>query len=117
MPPPPRRVRAEIGNTSPSSASSAACWSTAAVARPAQTVDLVDRDRHRQPGPRKRSRDEPVARTDSLLAIEDQQRRVGAFELLLHPPGHARGQSVARALHARQVDQHDLAVAAAYARP
>ena len=80
--------------------------------RPAQTVHLVDRDRHRQPGPRERSRDEPVARTDSLLPIEDQQRGIGAFELLLHPPGHARGERVARALHARQVDQHDLGVPA-----
>ena len=47
-----------------------------------------------------------------LLAVEHQQRDVGVGELLLDAPGHARGERVAGSLHARQVDEHHLAVAA-----
>ncbi len=63
-------------------------------------------------GLRKRRGDESVARPDALLAVEHQQRGVGVGQLLLHAPGHARGQRVARALHAGQVDEHHLALAA-----
>ena len=79
---------------------------------PRELVDLVDGDRQRRAGFRQGSGDEAVAGTHSLLGVEHQQRRVGAVELLLDAAGHAAGEGIARALHAGQVDEHDLRLAA-----
>ncbi len=78
--------------------------------RAVEPVDLVDRDRRRGRGACEHRGDEPVARPHPLLAVEDQQRHVGSFELALHASGHALGQRVAWTLDPRKVDQHDLAV-------
>ena len=67
-------------------------------------------DRH--VGLRERGGDEAVAGADALLAVEHQQRGVGVAELALDAALHALRQRVARALHAGQVDEHELRVAA-----
>ena len=46
---------------------------------------------------------------DALLAVEHQQRGVGLAQLGLDALLHALGERVARALHAGQVDEHELA--------
>ena len=60
--------------------------------------------------------EEAVARADALLAVDDEQRHVGVGQLALHARLHARGQRVARALHAGQVDEHELARRASWRR-
>ena len=45
---------------------------------------------------------------DALLAVDHEQRGVGLRQLVLDAALHARGQRVARALHARQVGEHEL---------
>ena len=44
----------------------------------------------------------------ALLAVDDEQHRVGALELVLDPALHALGEHVARALDPGQVDEHQL---------
>ena len=75
-------------------------------------VDLVDRDDDRHLGSLERAGDEPVAGADALLGVEQEQRGVGVAHLALDARLHALGQRVARALDARQVDEHELRVAA-----
>ena len=77
-----------------------------------EAVDLVDDDRDRHVGARQGAGDEAVARADALLAVDEQQRRVGLAELALDARLHALRQRVARALHAGQVDEHELRAAA-----
>ena len=99
-------------STSPSSA--AAC-SALDDLRPAEAVDLVERRSvtgafapasacamKRSPGP-------PTPCAPST----HEQHGVGLRQLRLDAPLHARGQHVARALHAGQVAQHRLPVAGA----
>jgi hypothetical protein len=77
-----------------------------------EDVDLVDHDDDRHFGVADRGRDEAVAGPHALLAVQDEQRRVGVGQLALHPALHPLGQRIARPLHARQVDQHELPVVA-----
>ena len=97
--------------------SSAAAASTATVAARSSRSTLLTAivDRHMHLG--ERLRDVAVARRRPLAPVEHQQRRIGALEFLAHPPSHALGQHVAGALHARQVDEHDLPLAASVRTP
>ena len=77
---------------------------------PAQQVDLVQ-NRHREHARfADRVRDEAVARSYLLVPVQHEQRYVGLAQLGLHAPLHAFGQRVPRALHAGQVDDHELPV-------
>jgi hypothetical protein len=78
--------------------------------RPVEAVDLVHHDDDGQPRFAQKRREEAVAGADALLPVHDEQRDVGVGELALDARLHPRGERVARALHARQVDEHDLAV-------
>src|ERR1700733_5343172 len=79
--------------------------------RPArEPVDLVQRDRHGNVSPCERRRDVAVARSDALLPVEHQQGDVRVGQLLPHTCSHPRRELVARALHTRQVHQHELAI-------
>src|SRR4029077_20913965 len=77
-----------------------------------ETIDLVHRDSHGRPHARERPRDETVAGTHPLLAVEDQKGGVRALELAPHAPRHTCRELIARALHTGEVDEHHLAVAA-----
>ena len=52
--------------------------------------------------------DEPVARTDPLLGVDDEQDRIGVGDLALDPALHPLGEGVARALDAGQVGEDQL---------
>jgi hypothetical protein len=74
-----------------------------------EPVDLVDGDDHGHLRAAQRLGDEAVAGpADALLAVEHEQHGVGLVELVLDAALHALGQRVARALHARQVGEHEL---------
>ena len=103
----PSPVRAETGKISSPTSSSAAAVS-AGGARAVEAVDLVDGDGDRQAGGAQRGGDEAVAGADALLAVDDEQGGVGVGQLALDAALHALGERVARALHAGQVDEHEL---------
>ena len=107
----PRRSRALIGKTSSTPSSSAASASTGTSSFGPEPVDLVDRADRRQPGAgaEQGAGDEAVAGADPLLAVDHEQGEVGVGELALDPVLHALGEHVARALHAGQVDEDELA--------
>ena len=78
-------------------------------ARAVEPVDLVDGDHDRHVARCQRVGDEEVpGPADALLAVDHEQRGVGLGQLGLDAALHALGERVARALHARQVGEHEL---------
>ena len=106
----PAPVRALIGNTSSTISSSPTALRTSAVWGVFEPVALVDRADHRPPlaGLEERLGDEAVARADPLLPVDDEQHAIGVGELVFHAALHPPGERIARALHARQIDEHEL---------
>ncbi len=107
----PSPLRALIGKTSSTPSSSAAAASTGTSSLGPSPICLVHRADHRQPGSGSEQRpdDEAIAGANPLLAVDHDQSQIGVGQLTLDPPLHALGQDIARPLHARQVDQDQLA--------
>ena len=103
-------MRAEIGNTSASGSPSSlaiesACTVRAWLSRSTLLTAIATGTLARA----QRLGDPAVPpAADALLAVDDEQRRVGLGQLGLDAPLHPRGERVARALHARQVGQDEL---------
>jgi hypothetical protein len=81
-------------------------------ARRVEAVDLVDGGHGREARVGHRAGDEAVARTDGLVGGEHEEHGVGVGERVLDALLHALGHRIARALDAREVDQHQLPVVA-----
>ena len=78
--------------------------------RVVEAVHLVDRAKHGGVEVRAEQRlgDEPVARADALLRVDDEEDDVGVGQLALDAALHPLGQDVARPLHPGQVGEDEL---------